>query len=172
MANSLLDFVLALVRDPDAAARYAADPAAALAAADLPDVTTADVDQLIPVVADSLSGPALSTGLPATDANVWASGAATAAFDAFGIDDAFSDALPDAVPVVAHDPDDISVREVVTTVAEPDSTVPSADDLPALEVPLLDDLPGYESVPDAVVPDAATDPDWTAPDPSGFDLFD
>lgn len=169
MANSLLDFVMALVRDPDAAARYAADPAAALAAADLPDVTTADVDQLIPVVADSLSGPALSTGLPATDANVWASGAATAAFDAFGIDD--------ALPVVAHDLDDFSVREVVTTVAEPDSAVPSADDLPALEVPLLDDLPGYESVPDAAVPDAVvhdpgTDQDWTAPDASGFDLFD
>ena len=29
MANSLLDFVMSLVRDPDAAARYAADPAGA-----------------------------------------------------------------------------------------------------------------------------------------------
>ena len=26
MANELLDFVMSLVRDPDAAARYAADP--------------------------------------------------------------------------------------------------------------------------------------------------
>ena len=30
MANSLLDFVMSLVRDPDAAAHYAADPAQAL----------------------------------------------------------------------------------------------------------------------------------------------
>ena len=31
MANSLLDFVMSLVRDPDAAAAYAADPAQAIA---------------------------------------------------------------------------------------------------------------------------------------------
>lgn len=32
MANTLLDFVMSLVRDPEAAARYAADPAQAIAA--------------------------------------------------------------------------------------------------------------------------------------------
>lgn len=87
MANSLLDFVMSLVRDPDAAARYAADPAGAIADAHLPDVTSADVNNLIPMVADSLSGPLSAGGFGpsagAGDGNVWASGAATAAFDAF-----------------------------------------------------------------------------------------
>ena len=55
MANSLLDFVMSLVRDPDAAARYAADPAGAIADAHLTDVTSADVNNLIPMVTDSMS---------------------------------------------------------------------------------------------------------------------
>lgn len=67
MANSLLDFVMSLVRDSDAAARYAADPAAAIADAHLSDVTSADVDQLIPVVAESLS-----SAVPGVDATNWA----------------------------------------------------------------------------------------------------
>ena len=84
MANSLLDFVMSLVRDPDAAARYAADPAGAIADAHLTDVSSADVNNLIPMVADSLSmaAPTIGGGHVA-DANVWASGAATTAFDAF-----------------------------------------------------------------------------------------
>jgi hypothetical protein len=83
----LLDFVISLVRDPDAAARYAADPAQSIADAHLTDVTSVDVNNLIPVVTDSLSmgtsaGPA--SGMPAPDhGNVWASGAAAAALDAF-----------------------------------------------------------------------------------------
>ncbi|MEM6105173.1 Rv0340 family IniB-related protein [Mycobacterium sp. 050272] len=87
MANSLLDFVISLVRDPDAAARYAANPAQSIAEAHLTDVTSADVNNLIPMVTDSLSmgtpaGPASS--VPAPDhGNVWASGAAAAALDAF-----------------------------------------------------------------------------------------
>ena len=88
MANSLLDFVMSLVRDPDAAAHYAADPAQAIADANLTDVTSADVNHLIPVVAESLSSAVPSTGGDAFDGdsahNVWTSGAATAAFDAFG----------------------------------------------------------------------------------------
>lgn len=92
MANSLLDFVMSLVRDPDAAAAYAADPAQAIAAANLTDVTSADVNNLIPVVSESLSMATPTAGADAFGAesvsNVWASGAATAAFDAF---DAFSD---------------------------------------------------------------------------------
>jgi hypothetical protein len=79
MANGLLDFVMSVVRDPDIAAQYAADPAQAIANAQLTDVTSADVNNLIPMVSDSLGS------LPgaATDGNVWTSGAATAAFDAF-----------------------------------------------------------------------------------------
>ncbi|OBI11107.1 IniB N-terminal domain-containing protein [Mycobacterium sp. E2497] len=87
MANALLDFVMSLVRDPQAAARYAADPAQAIAEAHLMGVTSADVNHLIPMVSDSLSmsTPAGTggTGGATEHGNVWASGAATAAFDAF-----------------------------------------------------------------------------------------
>ena len=94
MANSLLDFVMSIVRDPDAAARYAADPAGAIADAHLTDVSSVDVNNLIPMVADSLSTAAPSFG--GGDGNVWTSGAATAAFDAF---DAH---LPSPVEDAAH----------------------------------------------------------------------
>lgn len=87
MANPLLDFVMSLVRDPDAAAQYAADPAGAIHAANLPDVSSADVNALIPVVSESLSSAVPSTGAESLmgdpAGNVWSSGAATAAFDAF-----------------------------------------------------------------------------------------
>ena len=87
MANSLLDFVISLVRDPDAAARYAANPAQSIADAHLTNVTSVDVNNLIPMVTDSLSmgtpaGPASSMAAP-DHGNVWASGAAAAALDAF-----------------------------------------------------------------------------------------
>ena len=100
MANSLLDFVISLVRDPDAAARYAANPAQAIADAHLTGVTSADVNNLIPVVSDSVSmanpGGA-GFGAPVADhGNVWASGAAAAALDAF---------TPHTSPIVdPHDP--------------------------------------------------------------------
>lgn len=108
MANVLLDFVISLLRNPDAAARYAADPAQALTDAGLEDVTSADVDNLIPVVVESLSMTAPSHGLVGFGAeavsnaagNVWASGAATAAFDAF------DDHLPaSAASPVADEPE-------------------------------------------------------------------
>ncbi len=100
MANSLLDFVMSLVRDPDAAARYAADPAGAIADAHLTDVSSADVNNLIPMVADSLStaAPTIGGGQVA-DGNVWASGAATAAFDAFDAHLPFI--APDTYAVIA-----------------------------------------------------------------------
>jgi hypothetical protein len=87
VANSLLDFVISLVRDPDAAARYAANPTQAIANAHFTGVTSADVNNLIPMVSDSLSMANLGgagLGAPAADhGNVWASGAAAAALDAF-----------------------------------------------------------------------------------------
>lgn len=130
MANSLLDFVMSLVRDPEAAARYAADPAGAIADAHLPDVTSADVNNLIPMVADSLSGPVSAGGFGPSagaggDGNVWASGAATAAFDAF---DAH---VPAAA--VSH------VQSVITDVAQ------HADAGPA---PITDPEPFGVSLPD------------------------
>ena len=97
MANELLDFVISLVRDPDAAARYAADPGRAIADAHLTGVTSADVNNLLPMVSDSLSmaAPAHRCRRCACDGNVWTSGAATAAFDAF---------TPHATPNEAVDP--------------------------------------------------------------------
>ena len=131
MANSLLDFVMSLVRDPDAAAAYAADPAQAIADANLTDVTSVDVNNLIPVVSESLSMAVPSTGADSLvddlSGNVWASGAATAAFDAFD----------DHVPAVAVDEAHSMAANLVT---EPDVDVQSGLDLPA----------------DAGVPDVAT----------------
>jgi len=87
MANELLDFVISLVRDPDAAARYAANPAQAIADAHLTNVSSADVSNLIPMVSDSVSmansGGAGFGARPADHGNVWASGAAAAALDSF-----------------------------------------------------------------------------------------
>jgi hypothetical protein len=87
MANELLDFVISLVRDPDAAARYAANPARSIADAHLANVTSADVNNLIPMVSDTLStsipgGTGVGTA-PTDHGNVWASGAAAAALDSF-----------------------------------------------------------------------------------------
>ena len=114
MANSLLDFVMSLVSDPDAAAAYAADPAQAIADANLTDVTSVDVNDLIPVVAESLSTAVPSTGADGLvddpSGNVWTSGAATAAFDAFD----------DHVPAIATDDVHSVVAELVS---EPDAGV-------------------------------------------------
>lgn len=171
MANSLLDFVMSLVRDPDAAARYAADPAAAIADANLPDVTSADVAQLIPVVAESVSSavPGLDAaswagGIPAVDGNVWASGAATAAFDAFGIED--------AAPVIADGLDDLPVHDVYA-VADDMAGLTQALDDGYPEVPVssvIDDIAGPADLPAPDWSDAPGAPD--APDAAGFDIFD
>jgi hypothetical protein len=135
MANSLLDFVMSLVRDPDAAAAYAADPAQAIADADLTDVSSVDVNNLIPVVSESLSMAVPSTGSDTViddhASNVWSSGAATAAFDAFD----------DHVPTVVAD--DVHTM-TANLISEPDVGL----------------QPGGDVVPDAGVPDvaAADDP--------------
>ncbi|TGD89205.1 hypothetical protein BayCH28_07550 [Mycolicibacterium sp. CH28] len=181
MANSLLDFVMSLVRDPDAAARYAADPATAIADAHLTGVTSADVNNLIPMVADSLSGP-LSGAIPSFgasggDANVWASGAATAAFDAF---DAH---LPGTSPSDVHPVITDAAQHVAgdTTLITDPGADPSAAGLPLPDAsPQVIDA-GFEH-------DQALDPapDWVdhtawdhshvddthgAGDHQGFDLF-
>lgn len=126
MANSLLDFVISLVRDPEAAARYAANPAQAIADAQLTDVTSVDVNNLIPMVSDSLSmagtGGAVA-GMPAADhGNVWASGAATAAFDAF---------TPHTPAAVV--PQDGAIGGVNGVINQPAAQLPS--DVPASPAP-------------------------------------
>ena len=179
MANSLLDFVMSLVRDPDAAAAYAADPAQAIADANLTDVTSVDVNNLIPVVSESLSMAVPSTGADAVvddhASNVWASGAATAAFDAFddhvpaaGVDEAHSMTVE-----LVHEPDAgvQSGLDVLAHAGVPD--VASVDD-PSLQFdgPVIDDAP---------VDDAPPVDDWSHSvpedhhldaDDSGFDIFD
>ncbi|AGB20811.1 hypothetical protein Mycsm_00358 [Mycobacterium sp. JS623] len=181
MANSLLDFVMSLLRDPDAAAAYAADPGQTIADAHLTDVTSVDVNNLIPVVSESLSMAVPSTGADTVLAdhasNVWTSGAATAAFDAFD----------DHVPAVAVDDvhsmasnlvtePDAGIHSGLDTLAHTDVPDVAAADDPSLhfEGPVIDDAPAID------VHDTHTD-DWshTAPedhhldaDHAGFDIFD
>ncbi|MFW3171503.1 IniB N-terminal domain-containing protein [Geodermatophilus sp. CPCC 206100] len=52
LASTLLDFILDLLRDPERAAAYEADPQGELAAAGLADATPADVAALTPMVTD------------------------------------------------------------------------------------------------------------------------
>lgn len=164
MTNSLLDFVIALVRDPDAAARYAADPGAAIADAHLSDVTSADVNGLIPMVAESMSGAVpVSGGAPAVDPNVWTSGAAAAAFDAF---DAFETAIPDqGLHIVDSVVADLPIHESVD-LEQLHVVTPSV-------VEFDDPTPQYEPVDDSM-PDLADNGGWeqvTHHDHPGFDLF-
>jgi hypothetical protein len=179
MANSLLDFVMSLVRDPDAAAAYAADPTQAIADANLTDVTSVDVNNLIPVVSESLSMSVPATGADSLvadpAANVWASGAATAAFDAFD----------DHVPAVTVDEVHSIAANLVT---EPDAAVQSGLDVltdagvphlatgddpslqfdgPVIEEPAELDAPAEDSWSDSV-PDAHQ----LDSDNAGFDIFD
>ena len=51
--NAVLDFILNLLRNDDAAAAYCANPEAALAAAGLGDVCHADIVAVAPMVAES-----------------------------------------------------------------------------------------------------------------------
>ncbi|WP_029106030.1 IniB N-terminal domain-containing protein [Mycobacterium sp. URHD0025] len=180
MANTLLDFVMSLVRDPDAAAHYAADPAQAIAEANLTDVTSVDVNNLIPVVSESLSMTGANGGLGDAGAadpggNVWASGAATAAFDAFG----------DHVPLDA--PNDAWDSTAGRVIDQPDSLDHFAssviDDGGLVDQP-LDDLSLQLNEPvieDAAVVDPAPEGDWAHPvlddqhhtdSGGGFDIFD
>ena len=182
MANSLLDFVMSLVRDPDAAAAYAADPGQAIADAHLTDVTSVDVNNLIPVVSESLSMAVPSTGADAVvddhASNVWASGAATAAFDAFD----------DHVPAVAVDEvhtmadhlvtgPDAGVQPGVDVLADAGVPDVAGADAPSLQFdgPVIDDAPVIDAH------ETHLEDDWShsvpedhhlEPDNSGIDIFE
>lgn len=176
MANELLDFVMALVRDPDAAAQYAADPAQAIAAANLTDVTSADVNNLIPMVSDSLSMAAPAFGAETAidtvvDSNVWTSGAATAAFDAFAplapVD--LSTQLPDLGGVI--DAARVAAPDAVSAVTD---LAPQGGDVLLDESTLLNDVDIDALADSAPAPweHTATDPQHLDPGPTGFDVFD
>ena len=169
MANSLLDFVMSVVRDPEVAARYAQDPAQAISDAHLIGVTSADVDNLIPVVSESLTMSAPALGGADTesvaDGNIWASGAATAAFDAF------ADHLPAPGHPVVPSVDSV-VDTGVTYVAG--AEVPSAD--PIFDQPVIAEMvdPVVDPVIDAVAPSVTEVLDHGLgghPAP-GFDIFE
>ncbi len=190
MANSLLDFVMSLVRDPDAAAAYADNPAQAIADANLPDVTSVDVNNLIPVVSESLSMavPSVSSASSVSSqggdslddgGNVWASGAATAAFDAFDdhVPAAVVDDVHSVTTALVNDPDTAlqSGLDGLADAAVPD--VAGVDD-PSLQFdgPVIDDVPVHET---------AVDDDWSHSvsnyqqgdhqldtDSPGFDIFE
>ncbi len=182
MANPLLDFVMSVVRDPDAAARYAADPAQTIHDANLGDVTSADVNALIPLISESLH-----MGVPATGAeslvddaggNVWASGAATSAFDAFddGTPVHAVDDLHTVTSNVIEQPDD-SLHAGLDAIHDADIPTMAGLDDPSTQFThgIIDDAP---LVDDAV---HTVDTDWHSPIPddhhldvgdSGFDIFD
>jgi hypothetical protein len=178
MANSLLDFVMSLVRDPEAAARYAENPDQAIHDANLTDVTSADVSNLIPVVSESLSTAVPTTGTDALigDAagNVWASGAATAAFDAFddpGIAQVIDDA-PTVLPDLVSSPDaalqpglDVLADAGVPGVAGVDDTSLQFD------TPVIDDMPVHELAGDTGWDDTLTEVADLDSNASGFDVF-
>jgi len=180
MANPLLDFVMSLVRDPDVAAQYASDPAGAIHAANLTGVTSADVNALIPVVSESLS-----TAMPGTGAesligdpagNIWSSGAATTAFDAFD----------DHVSVPAIDDGHSIASNVIEQPADSlhagfdaidDAAIPAVADIedPSTQLTsgIIDDAPLVGDAGDtdwhSVVDDAAHNLDTGD---TGFDIFD
>lgn len=137
MANELLDFVMSVVKNPDVAAAYTADPSQAIADAQLDGVTAADVNSLIPMVSESLStGVASDAGVGGgLDANVWTSGAADAAFDAFGdLGD-----LPQQAVAEVHDLGGPVIDQV--------GSLPDVPDTASLDVPLIDDAPLLEHAP-------------------------
>ncbi|KUI36043.1 hypothetical protein AU197_19720 [Mycobacterium sp. IS-1590] len=171
MANELLDFVMSVVRDPDAAARFAADPDQAILAANLTNVTSADVHALIPVVSESMSAlpttvpTSLDGGIAEAAGNVWSSGAATAAFDAFG-DHVPADVVDDVSAALISDPG-------VSALTEPD--VPSVAGVGDVSLPLdepviadvVEDVPTIDDFSDAVA-----DVQQLDIDSGGFDIFD
>lgn len=165
MGNTLLDFVMALVRDPAVAAGYAADPARALAAAGLTGVTTADVENLIPVVADSLAMSTPAFG-EVTNPNVWTSGAAAAAFDAFAVRHPIP---PEPLALQVTDP--VEVHTEAVPVADPPGPV-----VPTVAESLSQDWAGQQAWPDGLDEpgrDAGHDPqpDHHTPEHPGFDLL-
>ena len=168
MANPLLDFVMSVVRDPDAAARYAADADKALLEANLTDVTSADVNALIPVVSESLSMAAPSTGAEALAddpaGNVWTSGAATAAFDAFG-DDVSVPVIDDGYGVSASVIDDLDDAGVPTVAGVEDPSMQFTGGI-------IDDAPFIGEAADTDWQSIVDDSQQLDAGDSGFDIFD
>lgn len=146
--SSLLDFITTLVHDPDAAAAYRADPQSALSAANLHDVTTADVDHLIPVVAESAT--------TAASGSVWSASSTASSFDsldsafdvptsnpdaAFGVDyggtQSHSSFDASSIPSVDTDHTTAQAFDEPTSIDVPDTTTVSAEHVDFTELPAV-----------------------------------
>jgi hypothetical protein len=178
MANSLLDFVMSLVRDPEAAARYAENPDQAIHDANLMDVTSADVSNLIPVVSESLSTAVPTAGTDGVigdmAGNVWASGAATAAFDAFD-DHATVAAIDDTPSVVTDlvDQPDAALQPGLDVLADAGLPgVADADDTSLqFDAPVIDDVAAEELPAEGDWDDTIAEVQDLDSNASGFDVF-
>jgi hypothetical protein len=119
--ETLQDFVMNLMNDEAAKTAYAADPLSALKDAGLADLTPADVEEVLPLVADSL--PA---GVP-------------------GLGDLPLDSLPlDSLPMDSLPLDSLPMDSLPGL-----DGLPGLDSLPA-GVPSLPGLPGLDSLPAGV----------------------
>ncbi|WP_040524259.1 IniB N-terminal domain-containing protein [Gordonia effusa] len=166
--SSLLDFITTLVHDPAAAAAYHADPQSALTAANLHDVTTADVDHLIPVVAES------SHSAP-TSGSIWSASDAAHSFDT-AVGDAFAGPGDVQSPIVidhtaaeSDSPfDPFAVPDVDPAILDADSGDIVPNDLSTTQISDETDAPSDF----ADVPQAPADSDWLDRSPSGDFGFD
>jgi hypothetical protein len=148
--GTLHDFVSSLINDEAAKAAYLADPLGALGAAGLGDLTPADVQEVLPLVADSLPTdlPALPVaGLPAVGDLTGAlpldglSGL-TGALPVSGLP-SLDDLASGDLPLVGDLPVDVPALGDLSSVL-PDGGLPSLGDLPVSlpnGVPSLGDLP-------------------------------
>ena len=92
-------------------------------------------------------GAAMAGADAAIDGNVWASGAATAAFDAFG-DAVPADALDDAQSLVIDQPLDQTVDSGPDPVADHAADYGIDDPSSQLDATVIDDVPGAGRTPD------------------------
>ena len=131
--ENLQDFVMNLINDEAAKAAYAADPLGALKDAGLADLTPADVQEVFPLVADSLPA-GLPTDLSALPVDL---PAGVPGLDSLPTLDALPmDSLPVAVPTGVPSLSDLPL--------DLPTGVPSLSDLPLdlpTGVPSLSDLP-------------------------------
>ncbi|RIU03808.1 hypothetical protein D2E97_23785, partial [Mycobacteroides abscessus] len=141
MGNNLLDFVMALVRDQDMAAQYAANPERVIADAHLDGVQPSDVSALIPVVSESMPSISQLAAHPvASDLahatipadNVWASGAAVSAFDSPFTAPTHDPSLDAGLHAATDAVSDLSPRQDAITVPD-QSTAPTDSAVAAID---------------------------------------
>ncbi len=129
--ETLQDFVMDLINDEAAKAAYLADPLAALSNAGLADLTPADVQEVLPLVADSLPA-GLPSDLSALPVDLPVDGMPS--LDALPMDSLAAPSL--AAPSLGDLPLDLPTG--VPSMGDLPVDVPSLPSLPTLETPLGD----------------------------------